>query len=113
MTVSYWLDVRTYETEHPFDYMYVEVFDTTESLLTRLATHTDAEAGLGWHQLSYDLSAFAGQMIRLSFRSLADETNYTSFFIDDVLLEICAHGYIEPTPVALLYMPLLQKEVTN
>jgi hypothetical protein len=70
-----------WELESNYDYAIIEVVAgaTTQ---TTISTQTGAS---GWHQLSYDLTAFAGQNIQLRFRLTSDSTNsYSGWGFDNL-----------------------------
>jgi subtilase family serine protease len=86
-TLSYWTDVETSETTHSYDYLYVQVRDTTGHLLKTLQTQSDASAS-GWRQQSFDLGAYRGKKIEVYFRVTNDGSNPTDFFVDDVSVTV-------------------------
>jgi hypothetical protein len=98
-TMSYWWAMETRELDHPHDYFYAEVYDSEGTLLETLETRDDGDiAGANWQFSSgFDLLAHAGESIRISFRVVNDGTNFTSFYVDDVVLQVCGGGYCEPT----------------
>ncbi len=88
-SLRFWYYITTNETlQTPYDTMTVDVFSVASGAkLATLATFSNLNAGTGWAQSpSYDLSAFVGQSIRLSFTAKTDSSLTTSFYIDDVSL---------------------------
>lgn len=70
------------------DFLYVEVLDTNNNLLATLETLSNENPTGVWYSSSWDLSAYAGQTIRLRFRCVIDNQNpLTHFYLDDVNLE--------------------------
>jgi hypothetical protein len=99
-TLRYWWGMLTEETAHAFDFMRVRIRDVNGVLLQELQTISDGSTAGEWHQSQYDLSAYEGQTIRISFEATTDATNATSFFVDDVEVEICEILQPTPTPTA-------------
>jgi hypothetical protein len=98
LTVSYWWRVDTFEPTHPFDTLQVQLRDVSGNPLQTLETITDGDAGLTYRQSSFTVSGHAGQSIQLAFLAQTDDTNPTSFFVDDVsVLTVCG---ATPTPTA-------------
>lgn len=85
LVVSYWWLVSTEEQTHPFDTLSVEIRDANNQALETLQTLTDGDARASYQQSVFILSsAYAGQTVRLAFVAQTDDSNTTSFFIDDV-----------------------------
>jgi uncharacterized protein YfaP (DUF2135 family) len=87
--VFWWL-VRTNEPTHPWDSMTVRVRDASGALLKDLATLDDGSAVEAWQSSQYDLSEYVGQTVRVCFEAITDDSNLTSFFVDDVELTVGA-----------------------
>src|SRR5207302_9637534 len=71
-----------------YDFLYVEVRNTSGTLLQTLATYSNRNkttAG-NYSQKSFSLAAYRGQTIRLQFRCTTDISLSTTFRIDDVSL---------------------------
>jgi bacillopeptidase F (M6 metalloprotease family)/subtilisin family serine protease len=103
-----------YELETNWDKGYVEISTngTTWTQVGNLFTGT----GTAWSQPSYDLSAYAGQTIRLRFRMTSDgSVNKLGWYIDDFKIvgvaSVASDGAFVPTKEAMkreakpLYMP--------
>lgn len=90
LQVSYWWRVSTLESTHPFDMMTVQIRDTAGNPLGTLETLTDGDAAPDWQESVFTITAYAGQTIQLAFVVETDDTNPTSFFVDDVsVLKVC------------------------
>ena len=90
--LSFWLNITTSEAAGAavYDRLFVEVRNTSGTLLATLATFSNQNSGTaGVYVLrgSYNLSSFAGQTVRVQFRGTNDITLPTSFRIDDVSLQ--------------------------
>jgi hypothetical protein len=70
------------------DFLFVQVLDANNNLLATLETLSNESPTGVWYSSSWDLSAYAGQTIRLRFRCAIDNQNpLTHFYLDDVSLE--------------------------
>ena len=90
--LSFWLNITTSEAAGAavFDRLFIEVRSTTGTLLATLATFSNQNSGTsGVYVLRgpFNLSAFAGQTVRVQFRGTNDITLPTSFRVDDVTLQ--------------------------
>jgi len=88
--LQFWYRINTAETtsSSAFDRLTVSVGSAANgTTLATLGTFSNLDATSGWVQSPvYDLSAFAGQAVRIAFRATTDFSNQTSFRIDDVAL---------------------------
>ncbi|HEX8128563.1 MAG TPA: BACON domain-containing carbohydrate-binding protein, partial [Pyrinomonadaceae bacterium] len=87
--LSFWLNITTNEAAGAsvFDRLFIEVRNTAGTLLSTPATFSNQNSGTaGVYVLrgNYNLGAFAGQTVRIQFRSTQDVTLPTSFRVDDV-----------------------------
>ena len=90
--LSFWLNITTSEAAGAavFDRLFIEVRSTTGTLLATLTTFSNQNSGTaGVYVLRgpFNLSAFAGQTVRIQFRGTNDVTLPTSFRVDDVSLQ--------------------------
>ncbi|HEX8294053.1 MAG TPA: M36 family metallopeptidase [Pyrinomonadaceae bacterium] len=91
-SLNFWLNITTSEAAGAavYDRLFVEVRNTSGTLLATLATFSNQNSGTaGVYVLrgSYSLSSFAGQTVRVQFRGTNDVTLPTSFRIDDVSVQ--------------------------
>lgn len=90
-TGSFWLNVTSSETTTSvqYDKLFVEVRNTSGTLLATLATYSNLnKASAGVYTLrSLNLSAYRGQTVRLQFRTTTDSSLVTTFRVDDVTLQ--------------------------
>jgi M6 family metalloprotease-like protein len=86
--LRFWLNVTTQETSitGTYDRLYVEILDTTGTLLKTLGTFNNRDATFNgdYIERSFSLADFAGQTVVLQFRATTDVSNTTWFRIDDV-----------------------------
>jgi hypothetical protein len=87
--LNFWLNITTSEAQGAavFDRLFIEVRNTSGTLLATLATFSNQNSGTaGVYVLRgpYNLNAFAGQTVRIQFRATEDVTLPTSFRVDDV-----------------------------
>jgi hypothetical protein len=90
--LNFWLNVTSSEATGAaiFDRLFIEVRSTSGTLLATLATFSNQNKGTaGVYVLRgpYNLSAFAGQTVRIQFRATTDITLPTSFRVDDVSVQ--------------------------
>ncbi|WP_412539625.1 M4 family metallopeptidase [Longispora sp. K20-0274] len=82
-TLSFYLHIDTAESgSTAYDKLTVKAGTTT------LATYSNVNAASGYVLKSFNLSAFAGQTVTLSFTGVEDSSLKTSFVIDDVALNV-------------------------
>lgn len=87
--LTFWLNVSTAETTTTtqFDRLFIEVRNTSGTLLATLTTFSNLNGGTaGAYVLRgpFSLTAFAGQTVRIQFRATEDVSLATSFRVDDV-----------------------------
>ncbi len=88
-TFSFWLHIDTDEPlTTAYDTLTVTVQNSSGAVLKTLASFSNKNAASGYTQYSYDLSAYKGQTIRVSFKGVEDSQKQTSFVIDDVSLKV-------------------------
>jgi len=90
--LSFWLNITTNEAAGAavFDRLFIEVRNTSGTLLATLATFSNQNSGTaGVYVLRgpFNLSSFAGQTVRIQFRGTNDVTLPTIFRVDDVSLQ--------------------------
>ncbi len=88
-TLTFWLNVTSSESgTTAYDKLYVEVRNTSGTLLTTLATYSNADKGTAgaYSQKSFSLAAYKGQTVRVQFRATTDSSVTTTFRVDDVSL---------------------------
>ncbi len=88
-SLTFWLNITTNEAAGAavFDRLFVEVRNTSGTLLATLATYSNQNAGIAGvytQKGAFSLSSFAGQTVRVQFRATTDVTLPTSFRVDDV-----------------------------
>ena len=107
-TLTYWWYMETTETDHPHDYLYVEILDSEGQLLDTLETRSDGDQAGTWQSSVLDLSTYVGQTISLSFRLQANDSAYTSFYLDDVSLQVCFEGMLSQLHLPLTFQGVKQ-----
>lgn len=88
-SLTFWLNVTSSETTTTtqFDKLFIEVRNTSGTLLATLAQFSNLNKGTaGAHVLRgpFSVSGFAGQTVRIQFRATEDISLPTSFRVDDV-----------------------------
>ncbi len=90
--LNFWLNITTSEAAGSavYDRLFIEVRNTAGTLLGTLTTFSNQNSGTaGVYVLRgpYNLSAWAGQTVRIQFRGTNDITLPTSFRVDDVSVQ--------------------------
>jgi Zn-dependent metalloprotease len=90
-TLTFWLNVTSSETTTTtqYDRMFVEVRNTSGTLLSTLATYSNLNKGTAgvYSQKSLSLAAYKGQTVRVQFRSTTDSSLATTFRVDSASLK--------------------------
>jgi Zn-dependent metalloprotease len=90
-TLTFWLNVTSDETTTTtqYDRLFVEVRNTSGTLLSTAATYSNLNKGtVGvYSQKSLNLSAYKGQTVRVQFRATTDSTLPTTFRVDSASLK--------------------------
>lgn len=87
----YWYMESEEGTSSAYDFMTVTLRSNTGTLLRTLVTLTNQSTPRAtWNQATFNLgSTYAGQTIRVHFQATTDSSLATSFFVDDVSLNVC------------------------
>jgi len=89
-TLTFWLNVTSSETTTSiaYDKLFVEVRNTSGTLLATLAQYSNLNKGTAgvYSQKSLSMAAYRGQNVRLQFRGTTDVSLTTTFRVDDVSL---------------------------
>jgi len=90
--LSFWRHIDTAETSTTtaYDTLKVQIRSSSGAVLATLATYSNLNAGAGYTQVSFDLSAYKGQTIQIYFVGTEDSSLKTSFVVDDFLLNVTA-----------------------
>jgi hypothetical protein len=83
-TLAFWLHVDTAETTKTtaYDKLTVTLGSTT------LATYSNLNKASGYVQHAFNVSGFAGQTVKLTFKGVEDVSLQTSFVVDDTALNV-------------------------
>jgi kumamolisin len=89
-TLTFWLHIDTAETTTvtAFDTLQVQVRNTSNAVLSTLATYSNLNKNTGYAQKSLNLIAFKGQTIRVYLLATEDSSLQTSFVVDDFALNV-------------------------
>jgi subtilisin family serine protease len=84
-TLSFWIKITTAETTTTtaFDTLRVQIRNSSNTVLSTLATYSNLNKTTGYVQKTFDVTPFAGQTIRIYFLGVEDSSLQTSFVIDD------------------------------
>ena len=85
VTLSFWLKINTAETTTvtPFDTLQVQIRNSSNTVLSTLATYSNLNKTTGYVLKTFDITSFKGQTIRIYFLGQEDSSLQTSFVIDD------------------------------
>ena len=84
-TLTFWHKISTTDTVfYPYDTLSCVVWDTSGTVLGSCGQLSNVNRSDGWVQSTADLSAYAGKLVRIGFRSYNNSLYPTQFFIDDV-----------------------------
>jgi hypothetical protein len=85
-TLSFYLDIATDETTttQVYDTLKVQVRNSSNSVLSTLATYSNLNAAGGYSQKSFNLLSYKGQTIRVYFLGTEGSQVATSFVVDNV-----------------------------
>ena len=85
VTLSFWLKINTAETTTvtPFDTLQVQIRNSSNTVLSTLATYSNLNKTTGYVLKTFDITSFRGQTIRIYFLGQEDSSLQTSFVIDD------------------------------
>ena len=90
-TFTFWLNVSSSETTTTtqYDKLFVELRNSSGTLLTTLATYSNLNKGTAgvYSQKSFNLAAYKGQTVRVQFRSTTDSSVSTTFRVDSASLK--------------------------
>ncbi len=64
------------------------MLNSSGTVLSTLATYSNADAASGYTQRTFDLSSYAGQTVTLKFTGVEGAKLQTSFVIDDTALNV-------------------------
>ena len=86
--LSFWVAITTDELDPmPYDKLTVSLRDADGNVLDTLATYSNLDAG-GYTQKLFDLSPYRGKTLRIHFKGVEDLQVATSFFVDDLALNV-------------------------
>jgi hypothetical protein len=89
-TLNFYLKIDTAETTTTtaFDKLQVQIRNSSNTVLTTLATYSNLNKGTVYLLKSFDVTSFKGQTIRVYFLGTEDSSLQTSFLIDDTALNV-------------------------
>lgn len=88
VTLTFWMHIDSAETTTSiaYDTSSIQIRNTSNAVLTTLATYSNLNKATGYVQKSFDVSQFRGQTIRVYVTSSEDASLQTSFVFDDFAL---------------------------
>lgn len=103
MTLSYWWYVESTDPDPQADVLVVVVEGPGGAVVVETLTNDSPRDA--WHETTFDLGSYAGQFVGVTFRAETAEENPTSFYVDDVQVEVC--GTIAPG--RRVHLPLVRR----
>jgi len=100
VSLTFWWQITTEETSHPWDTLDVTVLPVGAAAPDRLLRLDDGAPAGVWQEAILDLSHYAGETIRLAFHARTDEDRPTEFYLDDVSVQACGASTPTVTPTA-------------
>lgn len=89
-TLSYFWQMTTEESWHPYDYLYVKLKNAYNGTdLVTLETVSDGSVAGVWSQSTFGISSYIGQDVQVHFSATTDNSYPTSFYLDDVVVRAC------------------------
>ena len=91
--LTFWINITSNETTttEPLDQLFVEVRNTTATLLSTVATFSNLDKSTVYGNYSkkgsFNLLSFKGQTVRIQFRAATNDALPTTFRIDDVSIK--------------------------
>jgi bacillopeptidase F (M6 metalloprotease family) len=76
-------------TTTAYDKLTTQVLNSSGGVLATLKTISNTNTRNTWVKETFDLTAYKGQTIRVYFKGTTDSSLLTSFFVDDVSLNVC------------------------
>lgn len=96
--LSYW---HWIESEDACDYDFARILINDEEVISySLCTPSNTD---GWVKKTVDLNAYAGQTVHLQMQVDTDPDQYSSLFVDDVILEFGSADVYLPVVLSLMY----------
>ncbi len=91
-TLTFWLNVTSSETTTTtqYDKLFVEVRNTSGTVLTTLATYSNLNkvaSASTYSQKTFNVAAYKGQTVRIQFRSTMDSSITSTFRVDSASLK--------------------------
>ncbi len=100
-----WWYLATAETAGTFDTLTIALTAADSTPLSTLATLDNTALPGQWAELTFDLTAYAGQSVVLRFAARTDQDLISEFYLDDISLSACASDP-SPTPTATSTSPI-------
>lgn len=104
LTLKAWWYLATAETAGTFDTLTIALTAADGTPLSTLATLGNTALPGQWAELTFDLTAYAGQSVVLRFAARTDQDLISEFYLDDIRLSACASDP-SPTPTATSTSP--------
>ena len=104
-TLSFYLRIDTAETTVANDTLQVQIRNTANTVLATLATYSNLDHNTDYVLKSFDVSAYAGQTIRVYFLGVENSSLQTSFYVDDTAVTTSGSGQPDLIVTAISWSP--------
>jgi hypothetical protein len=85
LTLAFYVHISTEEQQpQVFDTLTINLRRPNGTLIKKLTSLSNQNAGAGYKLKTFDLTPYKGQTLRIYFNSVEDNGSFTSFVIDDV-----------------------------
>jgi hypothetical protein len=90
VTLSFWLHISTAETTKStiYDSLAVQIRNSAGTVLATLANYSNLNAAPGYSQVTFDLTSYRGQTIKVYLLGVEDDGLKTSFLVDDFQVNV-------------------------
>jgi len=103
ITLSYWWYVESSDQDLNADIMVVVLGDEGGEI--NIETITNSSPRNAWHQSTFDMGSYAGQFSGVIFHAETNGWSPTSFYVDDVRVQICGASQRAYLPIVLKSYP--------
>jgi hypothetical protein len=87
-SLTYWWYMTSSDSKlYAYDYLKVQLFSTSGTLLKTLRSWSNTSTRTAWLQDTLSLSTYAGQTVIIRFTVTTDSSYSTAFWIDDVVVK--------------------------
>lgn len=90
LTLRLWWSLESEEPPVTADTLTLALLQPSGALLTELWRVDNTAAPSVWDEITFDLTAYAGQSVIVRFQALSNSFDLTDFYVDDISLTACS-----------------------